>query len=92
MSRVVLGALVLFATAASPLLAAAPQVFPVKSGVVPLVVAAAFILPALLAATWSGMKRSAGRTARVFGLFLFLGAAVGAAAYIKPDLLAALRI
>ncbi|MEZ5853715.1 MAG: hypothetical protein R3D67_02820 [Hyphomicrobiaceae bacterium] len=78
--------------ATEPALAAAPQVFPVSSGLVPLVVAAAFILPALLAATWSSMKRTTGRMAPVLGAALFLGVAIGAAAYVRPDLLAALRI
>ncbi len=91
-ARLLVGAAALTLAATAPSLAAGPQVFPVKSAFVPVVVAAAFIMPALVAGTWSSMKRSAGRMAPALAVALAIGLAAGVTAYARPDLLSVLRI
>jgi hypothetical protein len=74
---------------AGPALAGA-QFFPVSQGMVPLVVAAVFAAPAVAACVLSMMRR-ASRAGPVLGLGLVIAAAA-LALYVRPDLVASLRV
>ena len=69
-----------------------PRIFPVQSSLVPMVVAAAFILPAAMAGVLSLLRRAGRSIGPVLGLGLGVVAAAAYAAYANPNLLAALRI
>lgn len=72
-------------------LAAPPQLFPVQPHLVPVVVAAAFILPAAMAGFLSVMRRLGRAGGAVLGAGLLVVALAAVAAYVQPDLLLALR-
>ena len=69
-----------------------PQVFPVQSSLVPVVVAAAFILPAAIAGVLSLLRRAGRSMGPVLGLGLVVAGAAAYAAYADPNFIAALRI
>ncbi len=69
-----------------------PRVFPVQSGLVPMVVAAAFILPAAIAGVFSLLRRVGRLVGPVMGLGLATAVAAAYAAYADPNLLVALRV
>lgn len=69
-----------------------PQLFPVQSSLVPVVVAAAFILPAAVAGVLSVLRRATHALGPVLGLGLIVAGAAAVAVYADPTLIAALRI
>ncbi|MFV0297477.1 MAG: hypothetical protein ACK5JT_15280 [Hyphomicrobiaceae bacterium] len=79
--------LVVFVALADQVSARGPEIFPVKSGLVPLVVATFFIAPAIVAGMWSGMRRIAGRFAPLVAIVGVSVAAIGVAAVVHPELL-----
>jgi hypothetical protein len=85
----IVGAIVLSPASA---FASGAQVFPVPTSWVPLVVAAAFMLPALAASVLSLMRRGVRRAGPVASAALVMAAAAVAVAYLQPQLLSALRI
>ncbi|MDX2155778.1 MAG: hypothetical protein SFW09_04630 [Hyphomicrobiaceae bacterium] len=91
-SPVLVGVASAFAVAGGPAVAAsAQQLFPVRSGLVPLVVAATFMLPALLAGVLSVARRAA-RSPGVLGLGALVAAAAALLLYARPDLLTVFRV
>lgn len=73
-------------------IAANGQMFPVGSHLVPIVVAAAFILPAALAGLGSLVKRCRANPAAFLGLGLLAVGALALAAIANPQLLAGVRV
>jgi hypothetical protein len=59
----ILGAVVVSISSVGGALAADPQVFPVQPHLVPVLVAAVFVLPAAMAGLMSGIRRRQGRGA-----------------------------
>lgn len=82
---------VMFAFWSFPALAAGAQVFPVKPALVPMVVAAAFVLPAGAAGVWSVLRRSTGRVGTLASVAVFAIAAIGILAYANPELISVVR-
>lgn len=72
-------------------LAAPAQLFPVQPHLVPVVVAAAFILPAAMAGFLSVMRRLGRAGGAMLGAGLIMAALAVGATYVQPSLLAALR-
>ena len=72
-------------------MAAAPQVFPVKPHLVPVLVAAVFVLPAGLAGFLSALRRLRQARSGVWAAGLLLAAVAAVAMYAEPQLLASLR-
>ncbi len=83
---------VLLVVARAEALAGLPQVFPVQSSLVPVVVAAAFILPAAIAGVLSLLRRAGRAMGPVAGLGVVVAVAAAFAAYADPTLIAAFRI
>ncbi|MEZ5816716.1 MAG: hypothetical protein R3D44_06515 [Hyphomicrobiaceae bacterium] len=81
-----------FVTVAPAAMAGSSQMFPVRSHLVPAVVAAAFILPALMAGVASVLKRIGRSPVALVGLCLFAVGAAALVAYVNPTLLTALRV
>lgn len=73
-------------------IAANGQMFPVRSHLVPVVVVAAFILPAAFAGVGSLAKRYRASPAALLGLGLLAVGALALAAIANPHLLAGVRI
>jgi len=71
---------------------AAPLMFPTDQVLVPVAVAGAFVLPALLAAVFAGFGRLWRSSRALVGLAGLTVAALAVASYFNPSLLAALRI
>lgn len=72
--------------------AAEPHVFPTSQALVPVAVAGAFVLPALVAALFAGLGRLARRPKALLGLGAVGIAGLVLAGYLNPELLAALRL
>ena len=72
--------------------AASGQLFPVKPSLVPMVVAAAFVMPALMAAVWSVVKRWSRQVHPVLGVGVLATLVAVVLAVSRPELLSALRI
>lgn len=72
--------------------ASAAQVFPVTGSLVPVAVAAAFVLPALVAGVLSLLRSAALRLGPTMGIVLLCTVGVAVAALLFPDLVAALRV
>ena len=72
--------------------AADAQLFPVHSSLVPVVVAAVFVLPALMAASMSVMRRAARSAGPVLGIGLLVVAAAAVVVLVRPELLASIRV
>ena len=77
--------------ASSAAFAAPGQLFPVPSHLVPMVVAAAFMLPAAMAGVLSVMRRAGRGRGAIVGAGLAV-AAIAAVAFIDPGLLTARRV
>lgn len=71
--------------------AALPQVFPVKPGLVPAVVAATFVLPAAAAGVLSIVRRIGRATGPVAGIALLIVVALAVVVYVDPNMMAAVR-
>jgi hypothetical protein len=91
MGRALAGGL-LASLAATGAAAAAPLMFPAEQTMVPLAVAAAFALPALIAAVFALLRRTARALGPVIGIGVLAAAALAVAGYLNPGLLAALGI
>lgn len=72
-------------------MAATPQIFPVQSHLVPVLVAAVFILPAAFAGLLSLLRRL-GRSRALAGVSLAVAVVALVAFYGEPSWLAALRV
>lgn len=72
--------------------AAEPHVFPTSQALVPVAVAGAFVLPALVAALFAGLGRLARRPKALLGIGALGVGGLVLAGYLNPDLLAALRL
>lgn len=70
---------------------AAPLMFPTDQALVPVAVAGAFVLPALVAAVFAGFGRLWRRPRAMLGFAGLAIAGVVVAGYLNPGLLAALR-
>ncbi len=71
---------------------AAPLMFPTDQVLVPVAVAGAFVLPALMAAICAGFGRLWRNSRALLGLAGLAVAGLAVAGYLNPGLLAALRI
>jgi hypothetical membrane protein len=72
--------------------AASPQVFPVQPHLVPMVVAAVFVLPAAAAGLLSGFRRLRQGRGFMLAIGLLAAAAVAIAVYRDPQFLASIRV
>lgn len=72
--------------------AAGSQVFPAQPHLVPLVVAAVFVLPAAIAGIMSGFHRLWRRPSPTLWISLLSTAVIVAFAYMQPQLLSAIKI
>lgn len=84
-ASLVIGAVVWFS---DPAVAASVQLFPVKPSLVPVVVAAAFILPAFIASLMSVLRRAGLVLGSVLGFGLLAVMAMVVTAYLDPNLVA----
>ncbi len=85
------GAGLALSASVQPLAAATPLVFPADQAIVPLVVGAAFILPALIAGAFAATHQLARTLGPVLGSLLLFALAVGILAYTQPGMLQAVR-
>lgn len=72
--------------------AAMPQIFPVKPNLVPILVAATFILPAAAAGVLSVLRRAGRAMGPVVSVGVLVVVAAALAVYADPLLIASLRI
>ncbi len=72
--------------------AAVPLLLPMEQAFVPIAVAAAFVLPALIAVAFAGLAAMFRRVNPVLGLGVLAIAALAVVGYLNPGLIAALRI
>lgn len=68
------------------------QLFPVQPHLVPVLVAAIFVLPAGIAGLLSGMRHLWKRPARALAIGLLAGAMVAILSYVEPQLLGLARV
>lgn len=87
----ILGAVVVSISSVGGALAADPQVFPVQPHLVPVLVAAVFVLPAAMAGLMSGIRRRQGRGA-LLAIGLLAIATVAVAMYADTAFLASMRV
>ena len=72
--------------------AAEVHLFPVRPGLVPVVVAGAFVLPAIICGVMYGVRRAGRIAGPVLGAGLIVAAIAAVTAYGDPGLLRGLRI
>lgn len=87
----ILGAVVVSISSVGGALAADPQVFPVQPHLVPVLVAAVFVLPAAMAGLMSGIRRRQARGA-LLAIGLLAIATVAVAMYADTAFLASIRV
>jgi hypothetical protein len=72
--------------------AAAPLLLPMDQAFVPIAVAAAFILPALIALVFAGLSGALRRLGPAAGVGMLVIVALALLGYLNPGLISALRI